>query len=230
MRVETLRAILDAREGKRALIVFTDLASGAQSTWEPAAGEACPEPALEDTAREALRADRSRSHDDAGRRVFVQVFNPRLRLFVIGAVHIAQALAPIASLLGYDVTVVDPRRSFATVERFPGIALSDDWPDDALEAARLDARTAVVTLTHDPKLDDPALEVALASDGFYIGALGSRRTHATRLERLAAKGFDEASLARIHAPVGLDIGARSPAEIAAAVIGEITAVLRKGDS
>jgi xanthine dehydrogenase accessory factor len=143
-------------------------------------------------------------------------------------VHIAQTLVPMASLAGYDVTVVDPRRAFASDARFPGVDVRQDWPDEALEALAPDARTAVVTLTHDPKLDDPALDVALRSEVFYIGALGSKRTHAGRLERLAELGHDPSNLERIHGPAGLAIGAVSPAEIALAVIAEITQVLRQG--
>ncbi len=150
----------------------------------------------------------------------------RLRLIVVGAVHIAQALVPMASLTGYDVTVVDPRRGFANDVRFPGVEMRTDWPDEALEELGLDERTAVVTLTHDPKLDDPALDVALRSEAFYIAALGSRRTHAARLERLGALGHDQPTLARIHGPAGLAIGAVSPAEVALSVMAEMTAVLR----
>ena len=153
---------------------------------------------------------------------------PAPRLILVGAVHISQALAPIAALAGYGVTVVDPRRSFATDARFPAVALTTEWPDEALTRLAPDARTAVVTLTHDPKLDDPALTVALNSPAFYIGSLGSRKTHAARLKRLAAAGFDDAALARIHGPVGLPIGALSPAEIAISVLAQITAVRRAG--
>ena len=177
---------------------------------------------------EALRADRSRRlTNEGGSSLFLQVFNPPLRMAIVGAVHITQALAPMAALLDYEVTVVDPRRAFATDERFPGVAVDTEWPDDALRRLSPDRRTAVVTLTHDPKLDDPALGVALSSDAFYIGSLGSRRTHAARLERLRARGFDESALARIHGPIGLAIGAKSPAEIATAVTAEITAKLRE---
>ena len=157
---------------------------------------------------------------------FVQVFNPPLRLIVVGAVHIAQQLAPQAALAGYDVTVVDPRGAWATAERFPGIRLNSDWPDAALAALAPDGRTAVVTLTHDPKLDNPALATALASQAFYIGALGSRRTHAQRCERLAEAGWDATAVGRIHGPVGLAIGAKSPAEIAVAILAQMTQVLR----
>jgi len=145
----------------------------------------------------------------------------------VGAVHAAQSLVPLARLAGYDVTVIDPRTAFATSERFPGVTLRHDWPDKALSALRPDHRTAVVTLTHDPKIDDPALRAALISNAFYIGALGSRRTHAKRVERLTEAGFDAATLARIHAPVGLAIGALTPGEIAISIIAEITAVLRR---
>lgn len=158
--------------------------------------------------------------------MFVHVFNPPLRLVVVGAVHIAQALVPMAELVGYEVVVVDPRRSFASVDRFPDIVLVDEWPDDAVTALAPDSRTALVTLTHDPKFDDPALIAGLRSPAFYIGSLGSRRTHRARLERLRQAGVEERALARIHAPIGLDIGAQSPAEISTAIVAEMTAVLR----
>ena len=151
----------------------------------------------------------------------------RCGLVVVGAVHISQALAPMASLAGYAVSIVDPRGTFATEERFPGVELIDDWPDEAMENLSPDRRTAVVTLTHDPKLDDPALDVALRSEAFYIAALGSKRTHAGRIDRLQQLGHDDAALARIHGPAGLDIGAVSPAEIALSIMAEMTAVLRR---
>ena len=171
-----------------------------------------------------LRADRSAI--DEGR--FIAVHNPPLRLIVVGAVHIAQALVGMARACGYAPTLIDPRGAFGSAERFPGEVIVEEWPDEAMAALRPDARTAVVTLTHDPKLDDPALAAALRSGAFYVGCLGSKRTHAKRVERLAAAGFLEAEIARLHAPVGLDIGARTPAEIALSVMAEITAVLRKG--
>jgi len=176
---------------------------------------------------DCLRADRSRMVETAAGPAFVQIFNPPLRLIVVGAVHITQALAPMASLTGYAVSVIDPRGAFATKDRFPEVSLVDDWPDEAMEALAPDRRTAVVTLTHDPKLDDPALDVALRSEAFYIAALGSRRTHAGRVERLAALGHDETAIARIHGPAGIDIGAVSPAEIALSVMAEMTSVLRR---
>jgi xanthine dehydrogenase accessory factor len=184
-------------------------------------------PALLEQARAAQRRDKGTTVETEDGRVFVQVFNPPLRLIVVGAVHIAQALVPMARLTGYDVTVVDPRRAFASDARFPDVAVRTDWPDEALEELRPDARSAVVTLTHDPKLDDPALDLALRSEAFYIAALGSRRTHGARLERLAALGHDRATLGRIHGPAGLAIGAVSPAEIALSVLAEMTRVLHE---
>jgi len=179
------------------------------------------EAALRAAVEDAIRDDRSRTVAGADGEAFVEVFNPPLRLLIVGAVHIAQPLARMASVGGYDVTVIDPRGSFATDDRFPGVALVNDWPDEAMPPLDPDRRTAVVTLTHDPKLDDPALEYALRSDAFYIGALGSTRTHAARLRRLARAGFEEAVSARIHGPIGLGIGARAPVEIAVAILAQI---------
>ncbi len=176
--------------------------------------------------QDVLRSDRGRTFDTARGKLFAQPFNPPLRLIVVGAVHIAQSLVPMASLSGYEAVVVDPRRAFSSDRRFPEVEISQDWPDDALQTLAIDARTAVVTLTHDPKLDDPALDVALRSPAFYIAALGSRRTHAARLERLRELGHDDAMLERIHGPAGLAIGAVSPAEIALSVMAEMTNVLR----
>jgi xanthine dehydrogenase accessory factor len=160
-------------------------------------------------------------------KVFLTVHVPPTQLVITGAVHISQALAPIAKLLGYDVTIVDPRTAFASVERFPDVKVIAEWPDVALPPLGVDHYTAFIALTHDPKIDDPALAHALAKDCFYIGALGSRKTHGRRIERLKAEGFTDAALARIHAPIGLDIGAVSPAEIAVAIMGQITARLRQ---
>lgn len=226
------RALLDRlladRAAKRPAALVTDLADGGQAIVRE--GDVEGELALDEAAlaevRLALRRDDSDILESAGRRYFVQVHNPPPRLFLVGAVHIAQALAPMAALAGYGVSVIDPRRSFATDARFPGMALSHDWPDEAMAALGLDSRTAVVTLTHDPKLDDPALASALRSPAFYIGALGSKRTHAGRLARLAKDGFSPADLARIHGPVGLAIGALSPAEIAVSILAQMTAVRR----
>jgi len=175
---------------------------------------------------ERFRMDRSGVEEDG--RTFVAIHNPPLRLIVVGAVHIAQALLPMARIAGYDPVLVDPREAFASDNRFPGERLVHDWPDEALDAIGLDARTALVLLTHDPKLDDPALHRALRAEVFYIGALGSTRTHAKRVERLSAAGFSEAEIARIHGPVGLDIGAAGPAEIAVSILAQMTRVLRRG--
>lgn len=220
------RALAASREG-RAAALATDLKTGKQAFVEGDRAEG--ELALDDAAlaavRMALSDDRSTTTDAAGGPVFIEVFNPPLRLVVVGAVHIAQPLARMGALAGYGVTVIDPRSAFATDERFPGVTLSTDWPDEALPRLKPDRRTAVVTLTHDPKIDDPALSAALKSDAFYIGALGSRKTHAARSHRLQKAGFAEADIARIHGPVGLAIGAISPAEIAVSVLAEITQTL-----
>ncbi len=230
MKREILDALARARAAKRPVVLLTTLAGGEQQLFDPGAPAAGLAPELDAAAREALRADRSVTVAGPTGEVFVQAFNPPLRLVVVGAVHIAQALAPMAVIAGYQVTVVDPRRSFATLERFPGVDLRTDWPDEVLAGMALDSRTAVVTLTHDPKLDDPALHAALRAPVFYVGCLGSSRTHGARLARLRKAGFDDQALARIHGPVGLDIGARTPAEIALATLAQITARLRRGDS
>lgn len=228
MKRVLLDRLLADRAAKRPATLVTDLADGRQAIVRE--GDAEGELSLDETAlteiRRVLRRDDSDILEAGGRRLFVQVHNPPPRMFLVGAVHIAQALAPMAALAGYGVSVIDPRRSFATDARFPGLALSHDWPDEAMAALGLDSRTAVVTLTHDPKLDDPALAAALRSPAFYIGALGSKRTHAARLSRLAEAGFSPAELARIHGPVGLSIGALSPAEIAVSILAQITAVRR----
>jgi len=177
-------------------------------------------------AREALAKDRSGM---IGETLFAQIITPSPRLFIVGAVHIAQAMAPMAVLLGYEVTIIDPRRAFATDQRFPTVTLTSEWPDEALKRLKPDRRSAIVTLSHDPKLDDPALHVALASPAFYIGALGSRKTTASRAARLAEQGFDEAAIARIHGPVGLRIAAVSAPEIAVSILAEMTSRRRGGD-
>ncbi len=182
-----------------------------------------PDDPLWPAAEAALFADQSGFDGDW----FLGVHNPPLRMAVVGAVHIAQALVPMARLAGYDLAVIDPREAFASAARFPDTTLSHDWPDDALAAFGLDTRTAVVTLTHDPKLDDPAIEAALRAPVFYLGCLGSTRTHAKRVERLKAAGFADAAIARIHAPIGADIGAKSPAEIAIAILAQVTERLRR---
>ncbi len=174
--------------------------------------------------RERLRMDRSGFEADG--KTFVAVHNPPLRLIIVGAVHIAQALVPMARIAGYDPAIIDPREAFASSARFPGETILTAWPDEAVAQLGLDARTAVVLLTHDPKLDDPALQAALQADVFYIGALGSTRTHAKRMDRMKQAGLTDAQIARIHGPIGLDIGAADPSEIAVAILAQMTAVLR----
>jgi xanthine dehydrogenase accessory factor len=228
MKLALLEKALAASRAGRAAVLATHLKSGRQSLIE--ASEIVGNLVLDATAlaaiRKAVSEDRSTTIETADGPVFVEVFNPRLRCIIVGAVHIAQPLARMASIAGYLVTVVDPRTAFASDERFPDVQLSTEWPDEALEKLRPNRRTAIVTLTHDPKLDDPALAAALRSDAFYIGALGSKKTHGARLKRLTQMGFSEADLARIHGPVGIDIGAISPAEIAIAIMAQITQVLR----
>lgn len=230
MKRAVFEQLLAARADKRSVVLVTELQSGHQVLVFPGddgAGGLTGE--VLDAARDALRAGRSAMLDSLSPGgTFLHVFNPPLRLFVVGAVHIAQALAPMAAMLGYGVTVIDPRGAFASPQRFSGLRVLDAWPDDGLEGENLDTRSAVVTLSHDPKLDDPALVAALGSDAFYIGCLGSRRTHAKRIERLSAAGFDASSLARLHGPVGLDIGASSPAEIAVSILAQLTQTLRRG--
>lgn len=177
--------------------------------------------------RQALDDDQSGTLDIDSATLFVEVWNPRPRLLIVGAVHTTQALVPLARLAGYDVIVIDPRTAFGSPARFPDVTLRNDWPDEALAALAPDRRTAILTLTHDPKIDDPALQAALRSEAFYVGALGSRRTHAKRVERLRAAGFEDAVIDRIRGPVGLPIGARTPAEIAISIMAEVTAVLRR---
>ncbi|HUH83930.1 MAG TPA: XdhC family protein [Stellaceae bacterium] len=228
MKLALLEKALAASRAGRAAVLTTNLQSGLQSFLEGTEflGELPLDAAALAAIGTAVREDRSTIIDTAQGPVFVEVFNPKLRCIIIGAVHIAQPLARMAALTGYLVTVVDPRTAFASDERFPDMGLSTDWPDEAMEKLKPNRRTAIVTLTHDPKLDDPALTAALKSDAFYIGALGSKKTHATRLKRLERLGFTEAQMARIHGPVGLDIGAISPAEIAIAIMAQITQVLR----
>lgn len=224
MKRETLDAINKARAAKRAIVRAVDLASGEDILIDPYTDDST----LGRAAAEAARADKSMPTHVDGKDWFLSVINPPLDLAIIGAVHIAQPLAQMAGLAGYGVRVIDPRTAFASAERFPGIALSHDWPDEALEKTPLGPSSAIVALTHDPKLDDPALKVALRAPCFYIGALGSKKTQAARRERLSEAGFDDAALARIHGPIGLAIGARSPAEIAIAILAEITTILRTG--
>ena len=229
MKADIFERIRKAAVEKRPAALMTELASGDQLLIYPDGefGALAADDGLLAAGRAALRADRSETIAHDGRDYFIHVFNPPYRLLIVGAVHIAQPLAQMAALAGYAVTVIDPRRAFATAERFPGVAVVAEWPDDALGQLAPDARSAVVTLTHDPKIDDPALNAGLKSDAFYIGALGSRKTHAARLKRLQKQGFNEADMARIHGPVGLAIGARSPAEIAVSVLAQVTQILHQ---
>ena len=223
MRLDILKALNAERAARRAAVVVTHQESGAQRLVTQDKVAADP---LRDVLEAHLRSGKSGMEETPEGRVFLTVHVPPTRLVITGAVHISQALAPIASLLGYDVAVVDPRTAFASVERFPGVKVIADWPDQALPPLGIDRYTAFVALTHDPKIDDPALMHALERDCFYIGALGSKKTHGRRLERLKAQGASDAQLARIHAPIGLPIGAISPPEIAVAIMGEITSRLR----
>jgi xanthine dehydrogenase accessory factor len=204
--------------------VVTDVASGEQRLVK--AADVARDP-LKDLIEKRIRSGKSGMEETPGGKVFLTVHVPPVQLVITGAVHISQALAPMAKIAGLDTTIIDPRTAFATPERFPDIPLVAEWPDVALPPLGIDRYTAFVALTHDPKIDDPALTHALARDCFYVGALGSKKTHGRRLERLKAEGVPEAALARIHAPIGLDIGAVSPSEIAVAIMGEITARLRK---
>ena len=222
MKPALLEALLAARRERRAVALVTDLDTGVQRLVARADSAADP---LAARLAEAFRFDQSGTAD----RQFVNIHNPPLRLVIIGAVHIAQAVIPMAQQLGYDVTVIDPRGAFATGARFPGITLHADWPDEIVPRLGLDARTALLALTHDPKIDDPALAAALRSDAFYIGALGSKKTQGARVERLKAAGFGDDAIARIHGPVGLAIGAKGAPEIAVAILAEMTRTLRLGD-
>ena len=226
MKAETLAALQEARTQRKALALATRLSDGAETLVHPdrVLGAQAEDAELVAAARRALGIGRSETIELDGQRIFLNVYVPPARLIIVGAVHIAQSLAPMASLMDFDVTVVDPRRAFATDSRFPGVKVMPEWADEAFEKMGLDVSTAVVTLTHDPKLDDPALEYALKSDVFYIGALGSRKTHAKRKERLAEAGITEEQFARVHGPVGLNIGAKSPAEIAISILGQIVEV------
>ncbi len=223
MRLDILKSLNAERAARRAAVIVTDIATGAQRFVAAAQIDADP---LRDILQSHLRSGKSGMEETAQGRVFLTVHVPPPRLVVTGAVHISQALAPVAALLGYDVTIVDPRTAFASPERFPDVKLIPQWPDEALPPLGVDRYTAFAALTHDPKIDDPALLHALSRDCFYIGALGSKKTHARRLERLKAQGATDGALSRIHAPIGLAIGAVSPGEIAIAIMAEITASLR----
>jgi xanthine dehydrogenase accessory factor len=219
MKLDILTALNAERAARRAAIVITDVETGRQRFVKAAE---IGRDTLRAALAERLRTGKSGMAETPEGRVFLTVYVPAPQLVITGAVHISQALAPIAKLLGYDVTIVDPRTAFASPERFPDVTVIAEWPDQALPRLNVDRYTAFVALTHDPKIDDPALRHALARDCFYIGALGSRKTHARRVERLKGQGVNETDIARIHAPIGLDIGAVSPAEIAIAIMGQVT--------
>jgi xanthine dehydrogenase accessory factor len=214
MPIEVLEALVAARAARQPVAYVADLEGNTRRLDGPEAWA------------ERFRMDRSGVEEDG--KTFVHIHNPPLRMLIVGAVHIAQALVPMARIAGHDVTVIDPRPAFGAEARFPGVDIIEEWPDEALATLGLDARTAVVTLSHDPKLDDPAIRAALLSDVFYLGCLGSKRTHAKRVERLKEAGFSDDVIGRIHAPVGLDIGARGPGEIAVSVLAQVTQRLRKG--
>ncbi len=224
MKLDLLESLNAERAARRAAIVVTNVASGQQRLVK--AADIAKDP-LKAVLSGHLRSGCSGMEDAAEGRVFLTVYVPAPQLVITGAVHISQVLAPIAKLLGYDVTIVDPRTAFASVERFPDVRVIAEWPDQALPPLGIDRYTAFVALTHDPKIDDPALIHALSRDCFYIGALGSRKTHARRVDRLKQQGLIEVDISRIHAPIGLDIGAVSPAEIAVAIMAQITERLRE---
>jgi xanthine dehydrogenase accessory factor len=223
MKLSILSALNEERAARRAAVLVTDVASGEQRLVTAKSVATDP---LADALAERLRLAKSGMVEVGGKQYFFTVQVPPVRIVVTGAVHISQALAPMARVLDLDVTVIDPRTAFATPERFPDVRLLAEWPDEALKKVPLDRYTAFVALTHDPKIDDPALAAALRSDCFYVGALGSRKTHGKRLERLREQGLGDTDFSRIHAPIGLPIGASSPAEIALAILGQIVAALR----
>lgn len=223
MELSTLAALNEERQARRAAVLVSDLAGGTQRLVKQAAIAGDP---LAELLERQLRSGKSGMVEAQGKSYFLTVQAPHPRVVVTGAVHISQAMAPMAKALDLDLVVIDPRSAFATPERFPEVTLLAEWPEEALPRIGLDAYTAFVALTHDPKIDDPGLVAALRSDCFYVGALGSRKTHGRRLERLTEAGFDETAMGRIHAPIGLDIGAVSPAEIALAILAEIVSTLR----
>jgi len=224
VKLDVLHMLNAERSARRAVVLVTDVASGDQRLVKAADLSKNP---LKDVLDKRLRMGKSGMEDTPQGRVFLTVYVPSPRLVIAGAVHISQTLAPIGQLLGYDVTIVDPRTAFASIERFPDVKVIAEWPDVALPPLGIDRYTAFVALTHDPKIDDPAIKHALARDCFYVGALGSKKTHARRVDRLKQAGLTDADISRIHGPIGLDIEAVSPAEIAVAIMGEITQVLRK---
>ncbi len=228
MKREILVRLQSLRQEKQSVALVTRLHDGIQAfvTEELVEGELSLLDDTITTIRQRISEDLSGVIFEADIKIFVRIYSTPLRLILIGAVHVSQALIPMAALLGFEVTVIDPRTSFASDERFPDVTMMTDWPGEAIRTLKPDPNTAVVTLTHDPKLDDPALKEVLATNAFYIGSLGSKRTHASRLERLRAEGINEETLSRIHAPVGLYLGGRRPAEIALSIMAEIVQTLR----
>ena len=227
MKTSVLQQLVQAQQQLQAIALVTCLDDETQSTFIPSALRG--DSPLESSIAEAFRRDKSQVVEIEGARQFIQIFNSPLRLMIVGAVHIAKPLISMGQSCGYEVTLIDPRRAFASAERFPDVTIVNGWPDKVLTEVGLDARTAVVTLTHDPKVDEPALIAALQSEVFYIGALGSRRTHRERCTRLEEAGMSAQQLQRIRAPIGLDISAQSPAEIAVSIMAEMTECLRKGN-
>jgi xanthine dehydrogenase accessory factor len=223
VKLDILHALNAERAARRVVVVVTDVASGAQRLIK--AADIAKDP-LRETIEKRVRMGKSGMEETAQGRVFLTVYVPSPQIVIVGAVHISQTLAPMGKMCGYDVTIVDPRTAFASAERFPDVRVIAEWPEVALPPLNVDRYTAFVALTHDPKIDDPALLHALSRDCFYVGALGSRKTHARRVARLKAAGASDLDIARIHGPIGLAIGAVSPAEIAVAIMGEITATLR----
>ena len=224
MRLDLLQAMNVERAARRAAIVVTDLAGGSQRLVR--AADLARDP-LAEKLEAALRAGKSTTVEESGQSYFLTVQAPPVRLVAIGAVHISQALAPMARLADFDMVIIDPRTAFATPARFPDVRLIAEWPEVALPPLQLDRYTALCVLTHDPKIDDPGLAEALRAECFYIGALGSRKSHAARVARLTGQGFGADQIGRIHAPIGLDIGSVTPSEIAVSILGEIIAALRK---
>ncbi len=233
MKTEILNRLLQDRKAKRQFAVLTHMDSGAQAivyTDGEIHGDLAVDDNMHVAALNAVQNDRSTTYEGSDGEVFMQIYNPPLRMIIVGAVHISQPLARMAAVTGYDVSIVDPRGSFASDDRFPGVHLVNEWPDEAIPGLDPDRRTAIVTLTHDPKIDDPALAAVLRSDVFYIGALGSRRTHAARVARLTEAGFSDDEIGRIHGPVGLALGAISPVEIAVSILAQLTQELHRKES
>jgi xanthine dehydrogenase accessory factor len=224
MRKDLAEGILAAQAERKPIALLTWLDSGEQRLMSP--DEAAGDRDLAEPLADAFRLDRSGTVETADGELFVRIFNPPLRLIIIGAVHAAQYLLPLGRMIGHDVTIIDPREAFASPERFPDAHLITEWPEDGLPLVGIDRRTAIVALTHDAKIDDIAIRLGLEQSAFYVGALGSKRTHAQRIERLKAIGVSEADIARLHAPIGLDIGAQGPAEIAISIMAQLIAVLR----